>query len=199
MKRPVLTLSLMACLLPVAYGQPALPVKSVAAPLGGPLALHPAKATIALGTLSTLENGFDGKLAGFNVNDPIDLLGRTRGIYLDGYGVVFTTEISLIVTPSINPFHPAMTPAEVATVHQRKLARLPALPDMMKDMVHAAAKTLQVASASGAQIPYDQHVVVAFRLLYLPWEDTSGLPGLLIAKADLRSALNNDITVEEQR
>ena len=52
----------------------------------------------------------------------------------------------------------------------------------MKEMAQTAAKTL-------IQIPDDQQVVVAFRLLYLPWEDTSGLPGLLIAKADRRSAL----------
>ena len=199
MNRSMQTLVLMAGLVTAACGQQALPVKAAAAVPVWPPSIHPVKATIALGTLSTLESGFDGKLASFNVNDPIDLLGRTRGIYLDGYGVVFTTEISLIVTPSINPFHQVMTPAEIAAVHQRKVKRLPVLPDMMKDMVHAVAKTLQVASAAGAQIPYDQKVVVAFRLLYLPWEDTSGLPGLLIAKADLRSALNDDITIEEQR
>jgi hypothetical protein len=199
MKRSVLMLGLTAWLAGAGLAQPPLPVRTAAARAGVPAAMRAGKGTVALGTLSTLETGFDGKLASFNVNDPIDLLGRTRGIYLDGYGVVFTTEISLIVTPSINPFHPAMTPAEIAAVHKRKLARVPALPEVMKEMVRTAAKTLQVASAAGAQIPYDQQVVVAFRLLYLPWEDTSGLPGMLIAKADFRSALNSDITIEEQR
>lgn len=199
MKRSVSMLGLTAGLAAAGLAQPPLPVRTAAARAGVPVAMRAGKATVALGTLSTLESGFDRKLASFNVNDPIDLLGRTRGIYLDGYGVVFTTEISLIVTPSINPFHPAMTPAEIATVHKRKAARLPELPGMMKEMVRTAAKTLQVASAAGAQIPNDQQVVVAFRLLYLPWEDTSGLPGMLIAKADFRSALNNDITIEEQR
>ncbi len=184
---------LLACFTLVAYGQPALPVKSAAAPVGGSASLNPAKAApIALGTFSTLENGFDGKLTGYNINDPIDLLGRTRGLYLDGYGAVFTTEISLIVTPSINPFHTSMSLAEIAGVHKRKLDRLPAARQFVKEMVQTAAKTL-------SQIPDDQQVVVAFRLLYLPWEDTSGLPGLLIAKADRRSALAGDIKIEEQR
>ena len=62
----------------------------------------------------------------------------------------------------------------------------------VKEMAQTAAKTL-------IQIPDDQQVVVAFRLLYLPWEDTSGLPGLVIAKADRRSALSGDVKIEEQR
>jgi hypothetical protein len=155
--------------------------------------LHPGRnVSIALGTFSTLENGFDRKLTGYNINDPIDLLGRTRGIYLNGYGAVFTTEVSLIVTPSINPFHPSMSAAEIAAVHKRKSDRMPVVKQLIKDMAQTAAKAL-------IQIPDDQQVVVAFRLLYLPWEDTSGLPGLLVAKADLRSALAGDIKIEEQR
>ena len=35
--------------------------------------------------------------------DPIDMLGGTRGLYLAGYGTVFTTELSLIVTPGNLP------------------------------------------------------------------------------------------------
>lgn len=191
----------LASLLSFAYAQPALPVKPVSAVASGSPALRPARnVSISLGTLSTLEGGFDHKLTGYNINDPIDLLGRTRGIYLDGYGAVFTTEISLIVTPSINPFHPAMTPAEIAVVHKRKLDRLPVVKQLLKDMVHSTAATLRVAAAAGASpVPDDQQVVVALRLLYLPWEDTSGLPGLLVGKADLRSALANDIKIEEQR
>ncbi|MGP8247205.1 MAG: hypothetical protein ACLQVN_22165 [Bryobacteraceae bacterium] len=185
----ILCSATMAC----AYAQPALPVKSAAAPLGRSPSFNSAKAApIALATFSTLESGFDGKLTGYNINDPIDLLGRTRGLYLDGYGAVFTTEISLIVTPSINPFHPSMSPAEIAGVHKRKLDRLPVVRQLLKDMTQTAARTL-------TQIPGDQQVVVAFRLLYLPWEDTSALPGLLIAKADRRSALAGDIKIEEQR
>jgi hypothetical protein len=191
MNRSILVLcsGMMAC----AYSQPALPVKAAAAPLARPASLNPAKpAPIPLGTFSTIENGFDRKLTGYNINDPIDLLGRTRGLYLDGYGAVFTTELSLIVTPSMSPFHPSLSPAEIAAVHKRKVDRLPALHQILKDMVQTAAKTL-------VQVPDNQQVVVAYRLLYLPWEDTSGLPGLLIAKADRRSALTGDIKIEEQR
>src|ERR1039458_6032748 len=102
MNRSILILcsGIVAC----SYGQPALPVKSAAAPPGRSSSLNPAKAApIALGTFSTLENGFDRKLTGYNINDPIDLLGRTRGIYLDGYGALFSTEISLLVKPFIHP------------------------------------------------------------------------------------------------
>jgi hypothetical protein len=190
---PTLRWGLVVCLSSLAYAQPALPVKPVAAVSSGSPVLHPVRnVSIALGTFSTLENGFDRKLTGYNINDPIDLLGRTRGIYLNGYGAVFTTEVSLIVTPSINPFHPSMSAAEIAAVHKRKSDRMPVVKQLIKDMAQTAAKTL-------IQIPDDQQVVVAFRLLYLPWEDTSGLPGLLVAKADLRSAVVGEIKIEEQR
>jgi hypothetical protein len=85
-----------------------------------------------------------------------------------------------------------MSAAEIAAVHKRKSDRMPVVKQLIKDMAQTAAKAL-------IQIPDDQQVVVAFRLLYLPWEDTSGLPGLLVAKADLRSALAGDIKIEEQR
>ncbi len=38
-----------------------------------------------------------------------DLLGTTRGVYLEGYGVVFSAELDLIVTPNLNPFHQSFT------------------------------------------------------------------------------------------
>jgi hypothetical protein len=46
-----------------------------------------------------LEKRMDNKVASADSKDPIDLLGLSRGLYLPGYGVVFTTEVSLIVTP----------------------------------------------------------------------------------------------------
>ena len=48
------------------------------------------------------------------------------------------------------------------------------------------------------QIPDNQLVVVAVRLAYLNWEDTSGLPGQILMRADRRSALAGDIKEEQQ-
>jgi len=147
---------------------------------------------IAPQTFKELERRFDTQLAATGgPNDPIDILGATRGIYLDGYGAVFTTEVSLIVTPTINPFHQQMTKEEVVQVHQRKLARLPALKRIMADMMKNSAMTL-------IQIPDSQRIVVAVRLLYLPWEDTTDLPAQVMLSATRREILNGQIKAEEQ-
>lgn len=150
--------------------------------------LSPAKPMrIARGTFTDLERRFDGALGNLGAtNDPIDMLGSTRGVYLDGYGVVFTTELSLVISPTLNPFRQTITKEVAAQVHQRKIDRLPALRKAMREMVRAAATTL-------IQIPDNQLVVVAVRLAYLNWEDTSGLPGQILMRADRRSALGGDI------
>jgi hypothetical protein len=147
---------------------------------------------IALGTFTDLERRFDSKLASLGgINDPVDMLGTTRGLYLDNYGAVFTTELSLVLAPAISPFRLTITPELKAQVHQKKIARLPQLKQAMREFLRSAAMTL-------AQIPADQQIVVAVRLDYMKWEDTLGLPGLVVMKADRQAAANDEIKVEEQ-
>ena len=101
---------------------------SAAARAAAPVAAPPATVTptekprLPRQTLSDVESRLDTKLASVGgANDPIDLLGAARGIYLDGYGVVLTAEASLIITPGLNPFRPAMTEPEKEKIRQRKL------------------------------------------------------------------------------
>jgi len=169
------------------------PVRAVSTAPVSPTLPNPATAMkIAPQTFRELERHFDSQLATIGgPNDPIDLLGTTRGLYLDGYGAAFTTEVSLIVTPPINPFHQQITKEEAARVHQRKVARLPQLKQAMTDMMKSSAMTL-------IQIPDSQQIVVAVRLLFLPWEDTTGLPAQVLMSASRRDILNGQIKTEEQ-
>jgi hypothetical protein len=137
-----------------------------------------------------LESNFDYKLRIANDKDPIDLLGLTRGLYLPGYGAVLTTEVSLIATPTINPFRLKITPEEAARVHQRKLDHLPLLKKTMQSMWKDAAAALG--------IPDTEQVVLAVRLLYQPWEDTTGLPGQIVMKGPRKAAVTGDIQTEEE-
>jgi len=146
---------------------------------------------ISLATLAFLDKAFDTRLTSYNLNDPIDLLGATRGLYLDGYGVVFTTEVSLIVTPGISPFHQTISEAEKALVYQRKVARVPVLIQLMSDMVKSSAQQL-------SSLPDNEQVVLAVKLLYLPWEKTDGLPGMIVMKASRRAAVTGQIQTESQ-
>jgi hypothetical protein len=150
------------------------------------------KSRVPRQALGDLERRLDTKLAGLGgANDPVDLLGAARGIYLDGYGVVFTTEVSPIITPGLNPFRTAMTDAEKEKIRQRKLDRLPMLKQVMSDIWRDSATAL-------TSIPDNQQVVVAVRLLYLPWEDTHGLPGEIVVKGERRTALAGAPQTEER-
>jgi hypothetical protein len=127
-----------------------------------------------------------------SANDPVDPLGRTRGIYLPNYGAVFTSEISLIITPTVMPFRLTITKELHDQVHQRKIARMPALRTAMVEMVRQVAGQL-------SQIPENQQIVVAVRLKYMSWEDRSGLPSQIVVSASRKEALAGVVqTTEEQ-
>jgi hypothetical protein len=161
-------------------------------PKGSPVAIRGAFGKIPLSSFVQFERAFDGKLASLGAGgEPVDMLGATRGIYLDGYGVVFTTEIGLTVVPTVNPFNPTITDATKARVHSGKVSRLPKLRQMIKEMATNIATNM-------GQVPENQQVVVAVRLAYAGWENTSGLPGLIVAKADRRSAMAGNFQLEEQ-
>jgi hypothetical protein len=167
---------------------------SAAAPSAAPHAsvTSTEKSRLPRQALSDLERRLDVKLASLGgANDPVDLLGAARGIYLDGYGVVLTAEASLIVTPGLSPFHTVMTEPEKEKVRQRKLDRLPMLRQAMRDVWRDSATAL-------TSIPDNQQVVIAVRLLYLNWEDTRGLPGEIVMKGDRKAAVTGAIQMEEQ-
>ncbi len=151
-------------------------------------ALQTVSPRVSLASLAEVARGFDRDLRGFAMADPIDVLGNTRGIYLDGFGAVFTTELSPILTPQLNPFRPNISEQDKAAVRQRKLARIPAVERLMNSMLQTAAREL-------AAVPDDQQIVVAVKYLYLPYEDTNGLPGQMVIKA-ARGAILSGAPVE---
>jgi hypothetical protein len=139
---------------------------------------------ITRAALSGLEKNFDGRFQRANVTDPFELLGTTRAVYLDGYGVVFSAELDLIVTPNLNPFHQNFTPAEKARIHERKLERLPLLKQNMREMLIASAVSLE-------NLPPSEQVVLAVTLFRYSWEDSSGLPGQIVMQAERQKLLSN--------
>ena len=166
--------------------------KNAEQPTPAGLVLNGQPVRIALGTFSQIERDSDGKLEKIgDANFPIDLLGATRGIYLDGYGAVFTSEISLMRSPTVNPFQRTISREQAEQVHQKKAERLNALRAALKDMVQSAARTLFL-------VPENQQIVFAVRLDYFQWENTSGLPGLVLMRADRKSALAGNVHLEEQ-
>src|SRR5688572_4414092 len=88
-------------------------------------------APIARETFASMEKEFDQRLLK-PVENPFHVLGTTRGLYVEGFGAVLTTELNLVVGPTISPFRPELTKQEVAALKQRKLERLPILKEIMR-------------------------------------------------------------------
>jgi hypothetical protein len=168
--------------LAVSYAQ--APPQRVA--INSPAAVTVAATHIPQTMLAHLEKVFDIRLEAADPKDPLDVWGNTRGLYVEGLGTVFTTELGLIVTPGIYGLLPKIPEDLIKQVHQRKLKHLQQLEDLMKDLMKESALTL-------TPLPDDQKIVYAVRVRYLIWEDTAGLPAQILMTADKKSAILGDI------
>ena len=144
-------------------------------------AAQPGRSKVTRNALVPFESSFDVRLTKAGQEDPFDLLGNTRGVYLAGYGVVFTAELNLIVTPPVTPFRPPVTKEEIERIHQRKLAKLQVLKKAMRDLMVSSAAALD-------GLPASEQVVVAVTLFYYSWEDRDDLPSQIMLQAP-KSAL----------
>lgn len=107
------------------------------------------------------------------------LLGHTHGVYLDGFGCVFTTRVNLAEGPGLSPFRPQLPESERAALHKKKLERLPALRLAMREMLVNAALVMD-------PVPPSEKLVLSVSLLNMPHEDVSGLPAQIVMQAERR-------------
>ena len=152
----------------------------------------PRTARIPLGAIRELERTFNDRLSGLaGADQPTELMGDTRGIQLEDYGVVFTTEVSLVITPGLMPGRPKIPPEMAARVKVQRLERMPLLKAAMREMMRNMAATF-------TQIPARQQMVLVVRLYYGAWEDTTGMPAQVIMKADRAGAAAGKVETEER-
>jgi hypothetical protein len=145
----------------------------------------PEQSPVTLKTLDTLEKQLDGQIGGANPTDPCVALGSgMHGLYINGLGAIFTGEVDLINSPTVvGLFGPALGPEQKAGIHKRKQANVAVLQQTMRTMV------LWLASSPALKLADTDQVVVAVRLLYRPWEDTTGLPGQIVMRIDRRGGI----------
>jgi hypothetical protein len=152
----------------------------------------PKAARIPLDTIRDLERAFNNRLSGMGGADqPTELMGDTRGVQLEDYGVVFTTEVSLVVTPGLMPGRPKIPPEMAARVKVQRVARLPLLKAAMRTMMDSMA-------AAFTQIPPSQQLVLVVRLYYGAWEDTTGMPAQVIMRASREAVAAAKVETEER-
>ena len=158
---------------------------------------------VGLAAMRAMEQSFDKRVLTSSTESPFDLLGTTRGVYLDGYGAVFTAEVNLMVTTNISPFLQKIPKDYVVKVHTQKVQRVPLLKQTMREAMLAMA-----ASLDG--VPANEKIVLGVSLVYFTkWEDTTGLPSQIVMQAERqrlldvqlgrasRSSLDSSIHVQE--
>jgi hypothetical protein len=110
------------------------------------------------------------------------LLGHTHGLYLDGFGCVFTARINLAEGPAPGPFLPQLPASARIALHQKKVERLPVLRNAMREMLVSAAILMD-------PVPPSERMVLSVSLLYFPHENVTGLPTQIVMQADRRALL----------
>jgi len=139
---------------------------------------------VGRGALAAVEKSIDTRFARAYTPEAFELLGPTRGVYLESYGAVFSTELNLIVTPNVSPFRQSIGKAEIARIHERKVQRVAVLKEQMREILAGAAASLE-------NLPPSEQVVVAVSLFHYSWEDYSGLPSQIVMQAERRKLLAN--------
>ena len=142
----------------------------------GLLFAEAATARVSRASLLAVERSFDARVERIDPADAFYLLGNTRGIYLEGYGAVFTAEINLVASATVSPFRPAFTKKELASLRQKKTDRIIVLKEQMRSALIAAGAGLD-------QVPPHEQVVFGVSIFYFNWEDSAGLPRQVIMQA----------------
>jgi hypothetical protein len=158
---------------------------------------------VGLTAIRAMEQSFDKSVLTASPESPFELLGLTRGVYLDGYGAVFTAEVDLMVTTNITPFLQKIPKDYVVKVHTQKAQRVPLLKQTMREAMLSMAASLDGVRAN-------ENIVLGVSLVYFTkWEDTTGLPSQIIMQAERqklldvqlgrasRSSLDSSIHVQE--
>jgi hypothetical protein len=127
------------------------------------------------GLLAPVEKSLDDRFARLWPDNPLALLGSTRGVYLEGYGVVLTAEVNMVIGGT-SLMQPRWTDKDKEMHHKKKLERLPQLRTAMKQALAASAASLDPVA------PTEQIVLSVFLSRY-PWEDATGIPAQVTMQA----------------
>ena len=125
------------------------------------------------------ERSIDHSFRNLKDSSPMPLTGITRGAYVQGFGAVFSLQVSLIPMPGLNPFRPTVSDEEKRDLNIRKRQRL-------EDLELRARKILVEQGNRLTRVPLDEKVALIVSLLQYSWEDLSGLPAQMVMQAPRR-------------
>jgi hypothetical protein len=123
---------------------------------------------VSRGTLAGMEKSLDERIQRLWDDTPYLLLGTTRGVYLEGYGAVFTAEVNLVMNP-VSLMNTRLTKDDIAKVRQKKLDRLPTLKKVLRESMVSMAASLDT-------VPGEEQIAIVAFIDHYPWEDVTGVP-----------------------
>ncbi len=123
---------------------------------------------VSRATLTSMEKSLDERIQRLWTDSPYLLIGTTRGVYLEGYGAVFTAEVNLVITP-ISLMNAVLTKQDIARTRATKMERIPVLTKALKEALVSMGGSLDT-------VPGDEQVAIVVFIDHYPWEDINGLP-----------------------
>jgi hypothetical protein len=143
----------------------------------------PAATAVNRSSLRDLERAADTSFETLLKEDPLSVLGATRAVYLDGYGVVFSTEVDLSPSAAPNPFRPAFGKEDIARLKEKKRLRVNFVKASMQGILFSFAASL-------SDLPLKENVALAVTIWYYRWEDLKGMPKQILMVAPRQMLLD---------
>ena len=134
------------------------------------------RAKVSRTSVAAMEESLDKRLAGLFPEDPVMLVGVTKGTYITGYGTIFMGELNLAPAAGISPFHQTISKEEVARVHQKEVDRVPKLKQVMQELLLSSAASLDA-------VPADEQIALSLTLFHFYWENITGVPSQIVMHA----------------
>jgi len=160
-------------ILTLAASAAARPASHAASALSGPPAAE----------LEAVDKACDASIRGYSIDAPLDHLLPTHGMYIEGYGAVFITDVNLVALPPLFGFGGHIAKGELARIHDSKIKRLPEVRKLMTQMLLAASGTL-------VSLAPDESILLHFNFYTLELEDRTGLPKSMSVQGKKRDLLD---------
>ena len=126
-------------------------------------------------SVAAMEDSLDNRIMRLRIDAPFYLVGGSRGLYVDGYGVMFAMELNLVAT-NFSPFRPKFTQDELLKLKHEKEQRLPVLRQAMRQILIDSAGSLD-------GVPPTENIAIGVTLVYQQWEESGGLPRQIVMQA----------------
>ncbi len=125
----------------------------------------------------------DAAIRGYSIDAPIDHLLPTHGVYVEGYGAVFITDVNLIALSPLWGFGGHIAPGEMKRIHDSKEKRLPAVRELMTQMLLGASKNL-------THLAPEESILLHINFYYMSMEDRTGLPKSMTVQGKKKDLLD---------